>query len=528
MARLGLATSGKSLSWFEGYAHLSVTDLGYIVRRGALTIVSIAALLAALAATAAAIEGSAYAGVESEPVGGRVTAVEPTGYAFANGIRVGQLVTALSASDDPGGGRIATTDGSRTYDVRAPSSDNGLKSTLPVGIAALALACLSILFLRTRRHWVLPAAAAALLAASEPLRAQGLPAASTAVMAAAMLVPAHSIATRLPMGRQTRLVLLAGLVGFVAAWAVARLAGADAALLLEEYRGAIAMWATILLVAHRVVAPAIAGEPIPVIRPRLFDVAVVTAFAAIALVLVLLQTPLAVVGTLLVFAVVVLPATRRRIGRPIEDALLGDVREAAASEAAEAERARLARELHDVPLQELVAVIRRLEIVPGTEAESENLRALASHLRNVATELRPPVLDDLGLPAAIDYLAEEATSAAFPVTAEVVDDTGFGPDQRPPSAVELAVFRIASEAVGNAVRHSGGNEVTIRAAVAPDRVELVVADDGAGLDDKSAREASKQKRLGLASMRRRAQAIDAELSIDGSAHGTQVRVVWQA
>jgi signal transduction histidine kinase len=78
------------------------------------------------------------------------------------------------------------------------------------------------------------------------------------------------------------------------------------------------------------------------------------------------------------------------------------------------------------------------------------------------------------------------------------------------------------------VRHSGGNEVTIRAAVAPDRVELVVADDGTGLDAKSAREASKLKRLGLASMRRRAQAIDAELSIDGSAHGTQVRVVWQA
>jgi signal transduction histidine kinase len=260
----------------------------------------------------------------------------------------------------------------------------------------------------------------------------------------------------------------------------------------------------------------------------MFDVAVVTAFALVALLLVLLDVPLMAVGVFLLLAVAVLPATRRRIGRPIEEALLGDVREAAASGAAEAERARLARELHDVPLQELVAVIRRLEILPGAEAESENLRSLASHLRNVATELRPPVLDDLGLPAAIDFLAEETTSAAIPVTAEVVDDTGFGPDRRPPSAVELAVFRIASEAVGNAVRHSGGNEVTIRAAVAPDRVELVVADDGAGLDDRSAREASKQKRLGLASMRRRAQAIDAELSIDGSARGTRVRVVWQA
>jgi signal transduction histidine kinase len=390
------------------------------------------------------------------------------------------------------------------------------------------LASLSILFLRTRRQWVLPAAAAALLAASEPLRAQGVPDASTAVMAAAMFVPAFSIATRLPIGQRARIVLAAALVGFVGAWAMARLMGAQAALPLEEYRGAIVLWATLLLVAQRVVAPALVGEPMPMTRPGLFDVAVVTVFAAIGLLLALLQVPLVILGALLLVAVAFLPATRRRIGRPIEDALLGGVREAAAAEAAEWERARLARELHDVPLQELVAVIRRVEILPGTEAESENLRSLASHLRNVATELRPPVLDDLGLPAAIDYLAEETTSTAIPVTAEVVDDTGFGPDRRPPSAVELAVFRIASEAVGNAVRHSGGNEVTIRAAVAPDRVELVVADDGTGLDAKSAREASKLKRLGLASMRRRAQAIDAELSIDGSAHGTQVRVVWQA
>lgn len=528
MARLGLVTSGKSLGRVEGYADLSVGDLAYIVRRGALTVVSIAGLLAALAATSAAIEGSAYAGVESEPVGGRVTVVEPTGYAFASGIRVGQLVTALSRSDDPGGGRIVTTDDAGTYDVQAVSFDNALRSTLPLGLAALGLAYLSILFLRTRRQWVLPAAAVALLAASEPLRAQGVPDASTAVMAAALLVPACSIATRLPTGRRVQTFLTAGLVGFLGVWAVARLTGAQAALPLEDYRGAIALWATVLLVAERVVAPALAGEPIPVIRPRLFDVAVVTAFAAIALVLVLLQMPLVIVGALLLIAVVFLPATRRRIGRPIEDALLGDVREAAASEAAEAERARLARELHDVPLQELAAVIRRLEIMPGTEAESENLRSLASHLRNVATELRPPVLDDLGLPAAIDYLAEETTSAAIPVTAQVVDDTGFGADRRPPSDVELAVFRIASEAVVNAVRHSGGNEVRIRAAIAPDRVELVVADDGAGLDRESARNATKRKRLGLASMRRRAQAIDAELSIDGSANGTQVRVVWQA
>jgi two-component system NarL family sensor kinase len=224
----------------------------------------------------------------------------------------------------------------------------------------------------------------------------------------------------------------------------------------------------------------------------------------------------------------VLPSTRKRFGEPIEDALFGDVREAAAAEAAEAERARLARDLHDVPLQELVAVIRRLEIMPGTEAESEDLRSLAGHLRNVATELRPPVLDDLGLPAALDYLAEESTSSTLPVSADIVDDTGFGAERRPPADVELAMYRIASEAVGNAVRHSGGTRIRIAGSVAPGRVELTVADDGAGLAPDAAREAAKRKRMGLASMRRRAQAIDAELSIDGSARGTQVRIAWQA
>src|SRR6185295_11474469 len=127
----------------------------------------------------------------------------------------------------------------------------------------------------------------------------------------------------------------------------------------------------------------------------------------------------------------------------------------------------------------------------------------------------------LGLSAALDYLAEESTSSALPVTALVQDETGFGAETRPPADVELAMYRIASEAVGNAVRHSGGTNVQIRASVAPDRVELLVADDGTGLGASAARDAAKRKRMGLASMRRRAQAIDAELSIDGTATGTQ-------
>ena len=369
----------------------------------------------------------------------------------------------------------------------------------------------------------------AFLAAGVPLAINGAADSSTIVLAVAALVPAVNIGRRLPGPSIARSGAIIGFLVFLAAWAIARLSGISDATRFEDIRVEIAFWGSLALFVDRAVVPILRGESIGLMRPRVFDVALIATCAVMGLVLMngFGVSPL-VVGAMLVAVMAFLPSTRRRFGEPIEEALFGDVREAAAAEAAEAERARLARELHDVPLQELAAVIRQLEIMPGTEAASEELRAVAGHLRNVATELRPPVLDDLGLPAALDYLAEESTSSALPVSAEVQDDTGFGSQNRPPADVELAMYRIASEAVGNAVRHSGGTTVRIRASVAPGRVELLVADDGAGLPAEAARDAAKRKRMGLASMRRRAQAIDAELSIDGSTAGTQVKVAWQA
>lgn len=528
MARLAVAVSGKSLTRFEGLAGLSPGDFGYIVRRGALTVVAIGALVAGVTTTGATLLGAAYAGIEPENVGGTVLAVQPTGYAWREGMRPGQLVLALDSSDSPGGGRVVTSSGDRRFEISSAKHDALLRLSWPMAAAALALGILAVVFLRTRRRWVLPIASIAFVAASTPAMLEGVPDVSTVVMGGAALIPAGAIGLRLPGGTRIRTALVVGLGAFIVAWAAARLAGLDDAKPLEDARGWLAMWATVLLVGDRIVMPAFAGEPIPLMRPHLFDVAVVASFAAASVALVVLEVEPFIIAAFLAFAVLVLPSTRRRFAHGIEEALLGDIRAAAAAEAAEVERARLARELHDVPLQELAAVIRRLEIKPGTEAESEDLRALAGHLRNVATEMRPPVLDDLGLPAAIDYLAEETTTPDLPVEAEVVDHTGFGADRRPPPAVELAMYRIAGEAVGNAVRHAGGSKVSIRASVAPHRVDLLVADDGTGLDQDAARDGAKQKRLGLASMRRRAQAIDAELSITGSPRGTEVRVIWQA
>jgi len=502
----------------------------YIVRRGALTSLAACALVAGLLATSVALEGIADSGVVADETGNLVVVVSPTAYGWHSGIREGNTIVSMRGADEIGGWGIVTRDSSGgTHVVAGADADAGLAGSLPLGVAGLALGALSLLFLSTRRGWVVPTASVALIAAGIPLALNGAADSSTAVLGAAALVPAVNVARRLPFAPLARAGLVLALLVFLAAWGVARLTGNEAAAPLETLRGEIALWGAVALFVERAVVPIIRGESLGVMRPRVFDVAAIAICAVIGLVLMnAFGVSPVIVGALLIAVMAILPSTRRRQGEPIEEALFGDVREAAAAEAAEAERARLARELHDVPLQELVAVIRRLEIMPGTEAESEDLRALAGHLRNVATELRPPVLDDLGLAAALEYLAEESTSIAMPVRAEVDDETGFGADNRPPADVELAMYRIASEAVGNAIRHSGGTAVRIRASVAPHRVDLLIADDGSGLAPNAARDAAKRKRLGLASMRRRAQAIDAELVVDGAAAGTQVRVAWQA
>jgi signal transduction histidine kinase len=501
-----------------------------MVRRSALTALAVGALIAGLSATSVALEGDADPGVIQSAVGPSVLSVSPTGIGWAAGIRPGDTLVSVLGIDEPGGPQMVARDTQgNLHTADGATASRGLAASLPIGLAALVFASLAVLFLSTRRRWVVPMASLALLAAGVPLALEGGAELSTTVLAGAALVPVVSLGRRIPVATVIRVGLVAVVAVFLAWWAVARLTGAVEAAQLEDIRAKVAFWGALALFVDRAVVPIARGEAIVLMRPRVFDVAVIGAFALVGLVLInLLRVSPFVVGAVLLAVMAFLPSTRRRIGEPIEDVLFGDVREAAAAEAAEAERARLARELHDVPLQELVAVIRRLEIMPGTEAESEHLRALAGHLRNVATELRPPVLDDLGLSAALDYLAEESTSSSLPVTALVQDETGFGAELRPPADVELAMYRIASEAVGNAVRHSGGTAVEIRASVAPGRVDLLITDDGTGLAPGAARDASKRKRLGLASMRRRAQAIDAELSIDGTATGTQVKVAWQA
>jgi signal transduction histidine kinase len=509
---------------------LNLHSRTYTLRRVALAATAIGALVMALTATGAALQGAAEPGVIAEEPGGSVLSVSPTGFAWRYGVRPGQRVVAVSAADDPSGWSITTTDHGQTFFADSSTPSAGVRDSLAVAVASVLIAGIAVLLLRTNRRLVLPLAALALAAASTPLVLRGDLWLALGAPAAGAVVPAGWLA--LVTTRRSKALGLAGLTGLavlLVATAAARLGGADAAEALESARGGVWLVAILALGADRTVLPRLRGESISMTRPTVFDVLAVAMAAGISLALIYwLRLPPLLVGGVLLTGMFVIAPLRQRLRARGQGFLLADVRQEAALEAAEAERARLARDLHDVPLQELTSAIRRVEVLPGSEMATDELRSVAAHLREMAVELRPPVLDDFGLPAALEYLASQTTSEALPVRVEIEGETGFLGSQRPPEEVELAIYRIAGEAVANAVRHAGARSIRITANVRPGHVDLAVIDDGRGIDAATGRNATARGHLGLASIRRRAQAIDAELSIDGTKEGTTVRASWYA
>jgi len=196
----------------------------------------------------------------------------------------------------------------------------------------------------------------------------------------------------------------------------------------------------------------------------------------------------------------------------------------AALNAQEEERARVARDLHDQVNQSLTGVLLRLEAAksaapPELERELNETSALAhqamDELLTVARQLRPTALDDLGLSAAIagqiEQLGQSEIKATFEVDGEV---GGLDPD------VQLVIYRVAQESLGNAIRHSRAETVRVRLARGPGRVELSVTDDGNGFTFEESTSG-----LGLGGMRERAILVGGELTIESRpGHGTSVRL----
>jgi two-component system sensor histidine kinase UhpB len=192
--------------------------------------------------------------------------------------------------------------------------------------------------------------------------------------------------------------------------------------------------------------------------------------------------------------------------------------------AQEAERHRIARELHDEIGQGLTVVLLGLQhaVATAPPALAEELRGVQEaartslhEVREVARRLRPGVLQDLGLVSALSALATDFSTG----TGGVVERR-FDPDL--PSLTEeqeLVVYRIAQEALTNAARHAGARTVRLQLSADASAVELLVADDGRGLG-------RAPEGAGLRGMRERALLVGGRLTVrsPASTGGTEVRL----
>ena len=196
----------------------------------------------------------------------------------------------------------------------------------------------------------------------------------------------------------------------------------------------------------------------------------------------------------------------------------------------EDERRRLARELHDGVGQNLTALKHRLvqlgDALPAGDAALHEQFAKAIALcadtledtRSMSRLLRPPILDDLGLEAALRWLARSQTeSSGAEVTLEM--------EALPPldGDLQTLLFRVAQEALNNVAKHADAREVMVRLVARGGMLQLQVVDDGRGCDPNMA---SQSGGSGLGGMRERLRLYDGRLELHSvPGEGTRLRAV---
>jgi signal transduction histidine kinase len=218
---------------------------------------------------------------------------------------------------------------------------------------------------------------------------------------------------------------------------------------------------------------------------------------------------------------------RRRLG--IKDAYAAYM-----LRAQEEERARIAQELHDEPLQQVVQLCRLLERLDEPTGDGSNgssgygrlgeargvALSIAEQLRRLAHGLRPPALEDLGLVAAMRRLVRDLERRTTLNTELRV----LGDPKRLAPPVELGLFRIGQEGLRNVERHAGGTRVELVLAFSPGQVALTVTDDGRGMPPLGVEPA--HDRLGLVGMNERAALLGGTFHLTPApAGGTRVEVV---
>jgi PAS domain S-box-containing protein len=207
----------------------------------------------------------------------------------------------------------------------------------------------------------------------------------------------------------------------------------------------------------------------------------------------------------------------------------------------EEERRRIGKELHDGPAQTLSAIkvwsdaaIARMEKNKIDES-MESIRSILSlsknavnEVRNIIKNLRPTILDDLGLLAAVSWLCQEFEKTHPQIKLQKKINL---PDEQIPENLKIVIFRIVQEALNNVSKHSQASSVSVLLDQSRDKIELNICDDGTGFnpDDTAANAMPPmEKGIGLSSMEERARLSGGVFSINSSpAKGAMIRVVWK-
>lgn len=197
----------------------------------------------------------------------------------------------------------------------------------------------------------------------------------------------------------------------------------------------------------------------------------------------------------------------------------------------EAERARIAHDLHDDTVQSLVAIAQSIELATGwmdsDAARARTMLQLArtqavesvENLRRLIGDLRPPALEELGIAAALSMLERDEGSQVRVVVT--------GVERRIGEAQELALFRVAQEAIRNAQRHGKAGHVVLQLTFHPQQIQLTVRDNGAGFQVPHTFDAlAEQEHFGLIGMQERVQQLKGTLSVSSQPGlGTVIQVM---
>ncbi len=201
--------------------------------------------------------------------------------------------------------------------------------------------------------------------------------------------------------------------------------------------------------------------------------------------------------------------------------------------AQEEERHRVARDIHDGPAQLMANIVMRAEFclklmdIDHNKVREELLalqnlvRQSLQDVRKIIFDLRPMVLDDLGLIPAVKRYAEDY-QAQYNIPVEILI---IGTSRRFSMTTEVALFRILQECLSNIRKHAKANRVMVKIEILPGKINLVIKDDGMGFIMDQSKNSSKRDCFGLLGMRERTQILKGEIIINSApGQGTMINI----